>query len=167
MAIDTQGSLPPEADVPPVNGTAATGASADAAFGQILQLVRFVEAGMQTIDRSHGLSGSQLFALWHLSAAPGLRVSDLANAMHLHHSTASNLLDKLESRGLVRRERQPADHRVVRLHLTEAGSRLVGHIPGPMQGHLRAALQALSPSMRENLVLAVSEVLDHLADASA
>lgn len=112
----------------------------DDAFGQLLQLVRTVQNGMQNIDDTHGLSGSQLWALWQISARPGLRVSELASALHIKPSTASNLLDKLELRDLVRRERRDADNRVVRLQLTAAGVEMVRDIPGPMRGRLRGAL---------------------------
>lgn len=118
-------------------------ASPDDTFSKVLQLVRAVQIGMQNIDGRHGLSGSQLWALWHVSARPGLRVSDLADAMHVRHSTASNMLDKLEQRALVERQRQTSDTRVVRLYLTEAGQGVVRDVPGPLQGRLRKALQAM------------------------
>lgn len=134
--------------------------SPDAAFSKILQLVRVVETGMQNIDPGHGLSGSQLWALWHISARPGLRVSELADAMIIHHSTASNLLDKLETKNLIRRARQQADSRVVCLSLTARGAALVKDISGPLQGRLRNALQALPEATLASLCEGVGHVLD-------
>lgn len=131
----------------------------DVAFSKILQLVRIVETGMQNIDPGHGLSGSQLWALWHISAQPGLRVSELAEAMHIHHSTASNLLDKLEGKQLICRERQVADTRVVCLNLTAQGAALVKDIPGPLQGRLRRALQALPEESLASLCQGVARVI--------
>ncbi len=135
----------------------------DVAFSKILQLVRVVETGMQNIDPGHGLSGSQLWALWHVSARPGLRVSELADAMIIHHSTASNLLDKLETKGLIRRERQQTDSRVVCLSLTARGAALVKDIPGPLQGRLRNALQALPEEALVALSQGVGRVLEEMA----
>jgi DNA-binding MarR family transcriptional regulator len=151
MRLATSGALTAE--------DAAGSISPDAAFSKILQLVRIVETGMQNIDRSHGLSGSQLWALWHISAKSRLRVSELAEAMHIHHSTASNLLDKLEAKGLIRRERQVTDSRVVCLNLTAQGAAVVKDIPGPLQGRLRKALQALPDDVLANLCQGVSSVL--------
>lgn len=121
-------------------------ASPDNTFVKVLQLVRTVQLGMQNIESQHGLSGSQLWALWHVSARPGLRVSDLAVAMQVRHSTASNMLDKLEQRALIQRQRQTDDTRVVRLYLTQIGQDVIRDVPGPLQGRLRNALQAL-PSL--------------------
>jgi len=140
-------------------------ASAEDAFGKLLQLVRTVQSGMQNIDASHGLSGSQLWVLWQLSTQPGLRVSELAEAQHIHPSTASNLLDKLERHGLVRRERSDTDNRVVRLYLTDPGLELAKNIPGPMQGRLRRALQALPPPELEGLLKGVTSVLALMSEA--
>lgn len=125
---------------------AGTLVSPDETFAKVLQLVRTVQIGMQNIEGQHGLSGSQLWALWHVSARPGLRVSDLAVAMQVRHSTASNMLDKLEQRALIQRQRQTDDTRVVRLYLTQAGQDVIRDVPGPLQGRLRNALQTL-PSL--------------------
>ena len=136
----------------------------DEAFGKLLQLVRTVQAGMQNIDDSHGLSGSQLWALWQISAQPGLRVSDLARALHIQPSTASNLLDKLELRSLMRRERCDADSRVVCLYLTDQGLGLVKEIPGPTQGRLRRALQAVPTPVLTGMIEGLSAVLEHMGE---
>jgi len=58
----------------------------------------------------------------------------------LLHYTTSNLLDKLEKRHFVRRERQDADQRVVRLFLTAEGRETVSRAPKPTRGVLPDAL---------------------------
>lgn len=145
----------------------ADGLKADEVFSKVLRLVRTVQTGMQNIDTSHGLSGSQLWALWQISAQPGQRVSELAAALHIHPSTASNLLDKLETGGLLRRERRDIDNRVVRLYLSAAGLKLVKEIPGPMKGKLRQALQQLPAPILTGLFKGVTDVLDLMDDASS
>ena len=140
--------------------SSVNGVKADAVFSRVLRLVRTVQTGMQNIDTRHGLSGSQLWALWQISAQPGQRVSELADALHIHPSTASNLLDKLERSGLVRRERRDIDNRVVRLYLSGAGLKLVKEIPGPMKGKLRQALQLLPAPILTGLFKGVTDVLD-------
>jgi DNA-binding MarR family transcriptional regulator len=78
--------------------------------------------------------------MWELFAEPGQRVSQLSQVLSIHPSTASNLLDKLERKALVRRERAGPDQRVVRLYLTDSGAALLGHAPRPAQGALTDAL---------------------------
>jgi DNA-binding MarR family transcriptional regulator len=64
--------------------------------------------------------------------------------MSIHTSTASNLLDKIERAGLVRRERKHADQRVVQLYLTENGEQALDKAPQPLTGMLTHALGQLS-----------------------
>lgn len=137
-------------------------ASPDDTFAKVLQLVRTVQIGMQNIESLHGLSGSQLWALWHVSARPGLRVSDLALAMQVRHSTASNMLDKLERRALIQRQRQTDDTRVVRLYLTKAGQGVIRDVPGPLQGRLRNALQTLPSKELIGLHRGLTRLIDTL-----
>lgn len=150
-----------QADDPAVHEAA----KAEEAFRKVLQLVRQVQVGMQNIDPGHGLSGSQLWALWHISAHPGQRVGELAATLHIHLSTASNLLDKLEMRGLIRRERRDADNRVVRLYLANSGDKLIKSIPGPMQGQLRRALRNVPTSVLSGLIEGVSAVLNLMVES--
>ncbi|MBL8471802.1 MAG: MarR family transcriptional regulator [Rhodocyclaceae bacterium] len=135
------------------------GSDAGQAFARLLLLVRTLQASMQNVDRVQGLSGSQLWALWLISAEPGLTVSALAHAMLVHHSSASNLLDKLESNGLVLRARQKEDCRVVRVHLTSRGESCV-QSASPLLARLRAALQQMPPASLAGLRRGLGELLD-------
>ncbi|QKT03764.1 MarR family transcriptional regulator [Ectothiorhodospiraceae bacterium 2226] len=113
-------------------------------LGAIREHSRWVE--------SHcGVSAAQLWALWELATAPGMRVSELSRALTIHQSTASNMLDKLERKALVERVRGGPDQRVVRLYLTEAGMSLLQDAPRPAQGAISSALQSLPDAELEGL----------------
>lgn len=138
---------------------AAAGVSADVLFGQMLSLLRRIESDMKGMDHPHKMSGSQLWAFCLIAAHPGMRISDMAEAMHIHHSSASNLLDKIEARGLIRRERHARDSRVVRLWLTEQGRILEQETSAPVQVRFRQALEVLEPSDRAKVSAALTRVL--------
>lgn len=108
------------------------------------------------IEQQTGVNGALVWALWELHQTPGLKVSEIADTLAIHQSTASNLLDKLEEKGLVKRDRSTDDQRVVRLYLTRAGKTLIARVPQPARGLLQEALIKLpSESLR---------TLDHLLD---
>ncbi len=111
-----------------------------------------VKKHFEDIEARCGVSGAQLWALSEISKAPGLRVSELASALLVHQSTASNLLIRLEEKELIKRERASTDQRVVRLHLTEKGKDLLSRAPKPMIGLLPDALQRLPEDVLENLL---------------
>ncbi len=106
-------------------------------------LIRTAQRHSQWIERQSGITGAQLWALQELLEKPGLRVGELAKLMALHQSTASNMIDKLESASLVRKERTTVDQRVVRLYLTDAGTELLDQAPSPARGVLPEALRMM------------------------
>ena len=121
-------------------------------------LIRTAQRHSQWIERRSGVTGAQLWALQELSEVPGLRVGALAGRMALHQSTASNMVDKLESARLIRKERASADQRVVHLYLTEAGRELLERSPSPARGILPEALRRLD----EETLLRLQRELDGL-----
>ena len=116
------------------------------ALRRFRMIFRAVQIHSQWVESCAGVSCAQLWALFEISRNPGLKVSDLAEAMSIHQSTASNLLPRLEKDGLIRRERAASDQRVVRLSLTEAGQDLVSRAPDPKRGLLQHALRELPES---------------------
>ncbi len=62
-----------------------------------------------------------MFALWERD---NLSVKELGELLHLDSGTLTPLLKRLETMGLVRRARDPADERSVRISLTPAGHAL-------------------------------------------
>lgn len=106
-------------------------------------LIRTAQRHSHWIEKRSGVTGAQLWAMQELAERPGLRVGDLAKCMALHQSTASNMIDKLETAGHLRKERQAADHRVVRLYLSEAGAALLAAAPMPARGILPEALRQM------------------------
>ena len=69
-------------------------------------------------ERETGITGPQLWAIKVIGDLSPVSVSDLAARMYLNPSTVVGILDRLESRGLVQRNRSDDDRRVVRVQLT-------------------------------------------------
>jgi len=110
---------------------------------QFRELFKISAQHFQHIEADLGVSGSQLWAMSELQAKPGMKISELASALSIHLSTASNLLDKLEKTKLIRRERADVDQRVVRVYLTEEGNAIVDKAPKPVHGIIPEALSNL------------------------
>ncbi|MBK8164125.1 MAG: winged helix-turn-helix transcriptional regulator [Gammaproteobacteria bacterium] len=106
-------------------------------------VVRSVQAHSRWVEKQCGVSATQLWALWELFAEPGRSLAQLGAALSIHPSTASNLVDKLRKKRLVRKQRSGPDQRVVRLYITPAGSELLALAPRPAQGALIDALRRL------------------------
>jgi DNA-binding MarR family transcriptional regulator len=134
--------------------------SATAVLQQFRELFRVSQQHFQRIESHCGVSGAQLWALSELSSAPGLSVSQLARKMSIHLSTSSNLLDKLEAQGFVRRERGTDDQRIVRIFLTASGQRMLKKAPRPVEGVIPDALAKMPAQALRSLQRDLGLLLD-------
>jgi DNA-binding MarR family transcriptional regulator len=122
---------------------ASSRAAGSAVLRQLHELFRVSQQHFQRIETHCGISGAQLWALSELDAHPAMTVSELAEALTVHLSTASNVIAKLEAQGLVRRARDRVDQRVVRIHATRAGTRMLKKAPRPVEGVIPDALRKM------------------------
>ena len=106
-------------------------------------IVNSAKRHFKWVEKQCGINGAQLWVLWEINQAPGLRVSELSAAMAMHQSTASNLIEKLVRSKLIARKRASSDQRVVTLFLTETGRALLSRAPRPARGRLPEALYRL------------------------
>jgi DNA-binding MarR family transcriptional regulator len=102
-----------------------------------------VKAHFREVEKKAGVAGAQLWALSVIQERPGVGVTDLARAMDLHQSTASNLVRTLLEQELVAAKRAGADRRTVQHHVLAAGARAFRRAPGPFAGVLPTALASL------------------------
>lgn len=130
-------------------------------------VVRTTQAHSRWIEKSSGVSGAQLWAMWELFAHPGQKVSELSRALSIHQSTASNMLDKLEEKGLIRRDRSGPDQRVVQLFLTSKGSELLSGAPRPAQGAIKDALNNMPDKDLQQLNQGLRVLLEHMQVSEA
>jgi len=72
-----------------------------------------------------GLTYTQYIAMVALSEDDGQTVSVLGEKLFLESNTLTPILKKLEQTGYIKRQRDPADERQVRVSLTSAGRKLI------------------------------------------
>ncbi len=118
---------------------------------QLRIIFKAVQAHSKTVEKACGLSSAQLWMLYEVSVAPGVKVSQLAKTLAIHPSTCSNMLDKLELKGLISRDRSKTDQRSVHLFITDMGGELLKNAPVPPQGKLSEALDRLSVEQIDQL----------------
>ena len=127
--------------------------SANLAFG------RAYRKGLEDL----GLTYPQWIAIVALWEQDGQTVSELGEKMFLESNTLTPVLKKLETMGYLRRQRDPADERQVRISLTEAGRLLREK---GMHMNLVAAT-GLKPNEFARLQETVVTVRDNLIKATA
>ena len=90
------------------------------------------------------LSAAEINALANLGEGGTLNVRQLSERTGTRASTLTGLLDRLENRGYLTRELDPADRRSFRLPLTEAGQAAAGRVLTAIADLERDALSGLS-----------------------
>ncbi len=97
------------------------------------------------------LSVARLKALGILARTAPVRAGEFAEGCYLTPAAATHAVDALVGEGLARREADPADRRVVLLHLTPKGRRELAHAEQLALSALARAIEGLDPQTRAQL----------------
>ena len=104
------------------------------------------------------ITGPQLICLLTISEHQPITASKIAKQVHLSPSTVVGVLDRLEEKDLIGRERDKKDRRKVYIQLTDKGRELANCAPSPLQDKLAQALKSLSPLEQSTIALALEKI---------
>jgi len=111
---------------------------------------------------AHDLSFIQWITLMKLKEGSVATAGDLCRTMHYDNGSVTRLVDQLEERGLLRRERSTEDRRVVALRLTAAGERKVKQLIPVAVAGLNEALQEFGKGEFAELVRLLNKLIASL-----
>ncbi|MFC3603447.1 MarR family winged helix-turn-helix transcriptional regulator [Deinococcus soli (ex Cha et al. 2016)] len=106
--------------------------------------------------RDHGLSGPQFNVLRILRGAGegGLTCSEISDRLLEHDPDVTRLLDRLQKAGLVTRDRDRPDRRIVATRLTDAGRNLLNRLDPPLtELHARQFAHLTDTQLRDLITL--------------
>ena len=96
-------------------------------------------------EREVGLGAATWFLLSMLIDEEGISQGEVGQRFEVDPSRITRLAQRLEREGLLRRERDPEDHRVVRLHATEEGRLLIESCQERREGFEDCVRREFSP----------------------
>ncbi|HEY2900140.1 MAG TPA: MarR family transcriptional regulator [Polyangia bacterium] len=138
------------------------------ALGGALDFMRLIWSLDHSLQRtskhmaaSVGITGPQRLVIRIVGKISGLPAGQLARLLHVHPSTLTGILGRLERRQLLRRRVDPRDGRRILLTLTGKGRRFNVHTEGTVEAAIRRVLER-TPAVK---LQAVREVLSALAAA--
>lgn len=130
---------------------------------QVLRRFRIVFNAVKThfrqVEKRVGIGGAQLWALSLIQERPGIGMGELAQAMDVHQSTASNLVRTLVGQNLVVTSKSETDGRAVVLTVLPAAVKLIKKAPMPFAGVLPDALARLDPATLKRLDADLGQVI--------
>ena len=136
----------------PANFYRASGYCADDSVGYLMR--RVLMAITQAADRRlepDGLTHTQWGPLFMLRNSRASTVAELARELQTDPGAMTRLLDRLEAKGLCRRERSTDDRRVVRIALTPEGDAAASRVPAVLAQVMNQTLSGFSRAEWESL----------------
>jgi MarR family transcriptional regulator for hemolysin len=132
-------------------------------FGFILHdVARLLRTTYDRRVRDLGLTRSQWWVLTHLFRKDGTTQSELAEILELEKPSLGRLLDRLESKGWVRRMEDPKDRRAKRVFLTESAQAPMQVMREVAAGVREDALSGLSTADQDRFVDALLTIKSNL-----
>jgi DNA-binding MarR family transcriptional regulator len=107
----------------------------------------------------HRISFSQFQHLWQLFGSDGLMQVELSRRIGIAAASSTAVLDQLEKRRLIRRTRDPDDHRRINITLTAAGRALEHPLTDCALRVNAKARKGLSKAQIDALFVSVNRVL--------
>lgn len=126
----------------------------------IRKIIRAVDLHSRTLFQSYGLTAPQLMALREVVRLEHTSPALLAKAIHVSRPTLTGILDRLESRDLVTRQRSGGDRRSIVVAATFEGKQLVAESPSLLQDTFRQRLADLREWERHMLLATLSRLAD-------
>jgi DNA-binding MarR family transcriptional regulator len=149
------------------NTVQAAGAGISEAEEDVLRslrrIIRAVDLYSRKLMAETGLSGPQVICLRQLALAGPMQTSHLAEAVNLSSATVCGILDRLEQRGLIVRERQAADRRRVLVSLSDAGRNAIGNAPPALHDSFLFKLRALPAGQQETIRKTLTKIVAMMA----
>ena len=97
------------------------------------RITRAIDIHSRRLVHSHGLTGPQALLLKSLLDSDKVSVGALAQRINLSQATVTDILNRLEKRGLVQRVRSKVDRRCVNIEATEESIQLLRNSPPLLQ----------------------------------
>lgn len=97
---------------------------------------------VSAIERETGVGGLKWFILTRLDREDGRSQGEISRLYEMDPSRVTRTAQAMENEGLIRRERDPEDNRVVRMYLTDDGRRVLEKLPA-LNEHLRGRVHAV------------------------
>jgi DNA-binding MarR family transcriptional regulator len=137
-------------------------------LGEVLQFMRLlwaVDHGLQSrskrMESTLGITGPQRLVIRVVGRFPGISAGDLADILHIHPSTLTGVLQRLQRRGMIERKRDPQDARRAQLWVSPKGQEIDALRSGTVEAAVRRALHKVP----DQQVAHARELLGSIADA--
>lgn len=124
------------------------------------RIIRCTELHSRHLAAEYKVTGPQLVCLHTIKEFGSITAKVIASEMFVSPSTVVGVLDRLEEKGFVLRERDRGDRRAINVSLTDKGSEFLREAPPMLGRKLYQALQELPEQDQSNIALSLERVVE-------
>jgi len=148
-----------EATLPPA-GSAAAPVRYDLRILRALRrIIHSVDLYSKELAATNKITAPQLICLLHVVNNGPVSATAIGREVHLSPSTVVGILDRLEEKKLVERQRSREDRRIVRVTATREGIELSQKAPSPLQQTLADSLADLPELEQATMALSLERIV--------
>ena len=136
----------------------------DEVLVSLRRIIRATDMHSKKLSKISGLTSPQLLILQTLRLHSELTVGELARKISLSQATVTTIIDRLEKRNFVKRERGSVDKRKVFVYLTPEADAALLNAPKPLQESFVQQFQDLH-DWEQTMILAALERVAYMMDA--
>ena len=136
----------------------------DQVLTSLRRVIRATDLHSKHLAKTSGLTAPQILLLQAIRKLQDPTSGRLAAEVNLSQATVTNILDRLEKRELVLRERSTVDKRKVHVRLTERGNTVLIDAPTPLQEQFSRQFFDLQ-DWEQSMIIAALERVAHMMDA--
>lgn len=123
------------------------------------RITRSIALHSRQLSAGSNITSPQLVCLRTVIDKGPLTATAISREMHVSPSTVVGILDRLEDKDLIVRERSREDRRIIYVTATDQGKQLAKSTPSPLQQKLGDALQQLSEQEQLQITMALERVV--------
>ena len=129
------------------------------------RIIRATDLYSRKLSKVAGLTAPQLLVMQAIAARDEMTMGEIATEVSLSQATITTILDRLEKRELLIRERGSSDKRRVYARLTPVGEDLVNRAPAPLQEEFLERFEQLD-DWEQSLILSSLQRVASMMDAA-
>lgn len=128
------------------------------------RVIRATDLHSKHLAKISGLTAPQILLLQAIRKLEGAAIGQLANEVSLSQATVTSILDRLEKKGYIERERSTVDKRKVHVQLTECGFEILRGAPMPLQEQFARQFNDLQ-EWEQTMIIAALQRVASMMDA--
>ncbi|ADJ28838.1 MarR family winged helix-turn-helix transcriptional regulator [Nitrosococcus watsonii] len=129
------------------------------------RIIRATALHSKQLNKVSGLTAPQLLIMQTIRRVGEMTIGVLAREVSLSQATVTTILDRLEKRGLIHRQRGETDKRKVYVQLTASGEKLIQNSPALLQTSFIRQFEGLQ-DWEQNLIISALQRVAEMMNAT-